>query len=53
MVAIRLGCNPTEGTGWPGWDGAGRQRPVVEMAKVLAGAVELEKDRREDVILER
>ena len=68
MAAIRLGCSPMEvgRVGQVGMEqagpgeqvvgvvvGAGRQRPVVEMAKVLAGAVELEKDRREDVILER
>ena len=32
--------------------GAVRQRSVVAMAKVHAGAVEMEKDRREDVRLE-
>ena len=67
-VAIRLDCSPTEvgRVGHIGMEqaepgeqvvgvvvGAGRQRPVVVMVKVLAEVLELEKGRREDVILER
>ena len=68
MVAIRLDCNPTEvgRVGSVGMEQVGpgervadvvvvavRQRSVVAMAKVLAEAVEMERDRLEDVILEQ